>query len=260
VQGRGSLHLHLLLWLEGAPTATELKHALSNQIFREKIKQFIKNTIRADLDSKDTQAVLSMPKVEAVSYSRPLDPRKEPDVTVWKKRESEIARATQMHQCSYSNCLKIMKGRTICKQCAPFPAAQDDWVDSNGQWGPKRSCVFLNNWNPTLMMSVRANHDTKLIMSGVETNVLTWYIAGYAAKKQQRSLNVSALLAKRVAFHSREERGRTDVMDVNKCLIQRCATLWHVTGNSAHLRSSVISWDGETTLNLIIMSQYTQTQ
>ena len=77
-------------------------------------------------------------------------------------------------------------------------------------------------------MTVRANHDSKLIMSGGETNVLTWYITNYASKKQQRSSNVSALLAKRVAFHTTEERRRTDLTDINKRLIQRCAnTLLH---------------------------------
>ena len=73
------------------------------------------------------------------------------------------------------------------------------------------------------MMTLRANHDTKLIMGSAETNALTWYITSYASKKQQCSSNVSALLAKRVAFHSVEERRCNDLTDVNKQLIQRCA-------------------------------------
>ncbi|KAF8799798.1 hypothetical protein BYT27DRAFT_7119914, partial [Phlegmacium glaucopus] len=57
---------------------------------------------------------------------------------------------------------------------------------------------------------------------------LTWYITNYASKKQQRSSNVSALLAKCVAFHKLEEKRRTNLTDVNKCLIQQCAnTLTH---------------------------------
>ena len=44
-QGRGSLHLHMLLWLEGAPTASELKYVLSSESFQEKIKGYIKETI-----------------------------------------------------------------------------------------------------------------------------------------------------------------------------------------------------------------------
>jgi hypothetical protein len=68
--------LHLLLWLEGAPTASEMRHALSTEPFREKIKGYIKETIRADLDRKQTAEVLGMRKIDAVAYSRPLDPPK----------------------------------------------------------------------------------------------------------------------------------------------------------------------------------------
>jgi hypothetical protein len=223
-QGRGSLHVHMLLWLSGAPTASELKKALSDSTqLRDKIKQYIKSTIRADLGTKDTPEVLAMRKVDCVSYSRPLDPRKPMDVSAMESTEANLARTTQYHQCSFSNCLKIIKGRSVCKRRAPFPLANDDWVDSNGGWGPKRFCAFLNNWNSSILMTVRANHDVKLIMSGPETNTLTWYITNYAGKKQKRSSNVSALLAKRVAFHTVEERRRNDLRDVNKRLIQRCA-------------------------------------
>ena len=221
-QGRGSLHLHLLLWLEGAPTASELREALTTDVFRDKIKLYIKKTIRADLDEKRTADVLAIPRVDAVSYSRPLDPRNT-DRDASDEAERLIARTTQYHHCSFANCLKVIKGRTTCKRRAPFPLSLKDWVDCYGNWGPKRLCAFLNNWNPPLLITLRANHDTKLIMSGGETNVLTWYITNYASKKQTRSSNVSALLAKRVAFHTVEERRRTDLTDINKRLIQRCA-------------------------------------
>jgi hypothetical protein len=222
-QGRGSLHLHLLVWLTGAPTASELKSALSDYRFREKVKQYIKSTIRADLGMKGTAEVVAIPKADCVSYSRPLDPRKPSDVSDMEATESKLARTTQLHQCSSLTCVKIIKGRKVCKRRAPFSLALDDWVDSTGGWGPRRFCAFLNNWNSVLLMTVRANHDLKLIMSSAETNVLTWYITNYASKKQQRSSNVSALLAKRVAFHSVEEKRRNDLTDTNKRLIQRCA-------------------------------------
>jgi hypothetical protein len=113
-QGRGSLHLHLLLWLEGAPTASGLKRALTTSAVRDKIKKFIGDTIRADLDGKTPAEVHAMPKTDAVSYSRPLDPRTT-DALTEKKTEVDIARATQYHTCSYANCLRIIKGRTVCK-------------------------------------------------------------------------------------------------------------------------------------------------
>ncbi|KAF8799237.1 hypothetical protein BYT27DRAFT_7264248 [Phlegmacium glaucopus] len=162
-QGRGSLHLHLLLWLEGAPTAKELKQALGKDIFHEKVKHYISKTIRADLDGKEAGEVMAMKKVDAVSYSRPLDPRNPADVRGMKTAELEIARMTQLHKCSYANCLKMVKGQAVCKRRAPFPLAPDDWVDSVGRWGPKQLCGYLNNWNPSLLMSVRSNHDISCV-------------------------------------------------------------------------------------------------
>ena len=64
------------MWLEGAPTASELRQALVTDTFREKVKKFIKDTIRADIDGKPNAQVRAMPKIDAVSYSQPLDSKK----------------------------------------------------------------------------------------------------------------------------------------------------------------------------------------
>jgi hypothetical protein len=101
--------------------------------------------------------------------------------------------------------------------------AKDDWVNKEGDWGPKRLCGSMNNWNSPLLVTLRANHNIKIIMHGGKTNALTWYITNYAIKKQQRSSNVSALLAKQLAFHQLEEKKQKVLTDINKCLIQCCA-------------------------------------
>ncbi|KZS99437.1 uncharacterized protein LAESUDRAFT_667987 [Laetiporus sulphureus 93-53] len=36
-QGRGTLHLHLFVWLQGAPSADEIIEALGHEDFRERI-------------------------------------------------------------------------------------------------------------------------------------------------------------------------------------------------------------------------------
>ena len=111
-----------------------------------------------------------MAKVDAVSYSWPLDPQMH-DVATLRNLELQIARMTQYHQCSFGNCLKTVKRRTVCKRRAPFPLAEDDWVDEEGLWGPKRLCELLNGWNPAVLRTIRANHDTKIIMSGGDMKV-----------------------------------------------------------------------------------------
>jgi hypothetical protein len=44
-QGRGTLHLHMLLWLKDAPMAEQMKAALKCQIFRDKVIAFIRSSI-----------------------------------------------------------------------------------------------------------------------------------------------------------------------------------------------------------------------
>jgi len=220
-QGRGTLHLHILLWLKDAPTTSRMKEGLKDPRFRQKIKDYIASTIRADIEEKSMADVKKIEKESFVSYSRPIDPatrRSESD-----EQERKLARAVQLHSCSVTTCLKIVKGRLQCKRRAPFQLSKDDWIDVDGQWGPKRFCEFLNNWNPTIMRTLRGNHDVKLIMSGADTKTLVWYVTNYATKKQQQSSNVSTLLARRIEHHKRLERREMDVVKINKRLIQRCA-------------------------------------
>ena len=77
------------------------------------------------------------------------------------------------------------------------------------------------------MRCIRANHDTKLIMNGVETCVLLLYVTNYAFKKQNRSSNASALIARQLAFHqagqSQTAVSNDDLEAYNKHLLQRCA-------------------------------------
>ncbi|KAF7315758.1 ATP-dependent DNA helicase [Mycena indigotica] len=75
-QGRGSLHLHLLLWLHGAPTATKMQEALQSDEFRSRVKLFIKHNIRADVPGGPFPPQMRKRLTRSVAFSRPIDPRK----------------------------------------------------------------------------------------------------------------------------------------------------------------------------------------
>lgn len=159
-QGRGTLHLHMLLWLKDAPAAHQMKTALKSQIFRDKVVAFIKSTIRASIGDMTQEQVAAIPKAPAVSYSRPVDPRTAADAEA-EESEKKLVRALQYHQCSLAACLLVVKGKLKCKRRAPFAKSSLDWVDEDGGWGPKRLCAFLNNWNPTIMRTVRTSPITR---------------------------------------------------------------------------------------------------
>lgn len=92
-----------------------------------------------------------------------------------------------------------------------------------GRWGPARSDVMMNNWNPVLLDTVLCNNDVKLITNGEETRHITFYFTNYATKHQQHSFNSSALLARTLAYHHTGDTAPSDVLELNKKLIQHCA-------------------------------------
>ena len=88
-----------------------------------------------------------------------------------------------------------------CKRRAPFPLSPDDVVDSSGYWIPKRLYAYINGWVPALTVNVRCNNDGKLLTSGKDTKNIAYYVTNYAAKKQGKTYNLSAILAKGYAYH-----------------------------------------------------------
>ena len=74
-QGRGTLHLHMVLWLRGSMPSDKMKELLLTEEFRTKVKSFIAANIRADLPNNQGTSVLTIPRESHVSFSRPLDPR-----------------------------------------------------------------------------------------------------------------------------------------------------------------------------------------
>jgi Helitron helicase-like domain at N-terminus len=49
-QGRGSLHLHLLIWLNHEFSPAQLKEKIQNEIFRENLRNYLEDIVKEDLD------------------------------------------------------------------------------------------------------------------------------------------------------------------------------------------------------------------
>ncbi|KIK32555.1 hypothetical protein CY34DRAFT_110924 [Suillus luteus UH-Slu-Lm8-n1] len=221
-QGRGTLHLHIILWLSHAPTASEIKDLLQTETFRTTVASFIAQNIHGYHPHVTADTLKTLPRQTAVSYSRPPDPRSPTFLTDKLQLTRDLVRAVQIHTCS-SSCLKVVHGRVLCKRHAPFATADTAWIDSEGNWGPKRNFSMMNNWNSTILLAIRANHDIKLITNGEDTKDISFYISMYTAKNQQHSSNASALLAKSFAFQQAQNKRHSAVQEMNKHLIQRCA-------------------------------------
>ncbi|KAI6037400.1 hypothetical protein BKA83DRAFT_4486430 [Pisolithus microcarpus] len=74
-QGRGSLHLHMLLWLKGVPTMEKMEQLLKEEDFHERARTFIWANIRAYMPGLEKAHTISqIPNEVDVAYSRPPQP------------------------------------------------------------------------------------------------------------------------------------------------------------------------------------------
>ncbi|KAF8836902.1 hypothetical protein BDN67DRAFT_873647, partial [Paxillus ammoniavirescens] len=128
----------------------------------------------------------------------------------------------QVHKCKFRQCLVPDKhGCYHCKRRVPFETSSEDMVDELGQWKMKRSYEYLNGWVPLLTVNLRCNNDGKLLMNSRDTTNVTFYVAVYQMKKQGKSHNISAVLAKGFAYHTQRSPYLESLWDQQHLLLFR---------------------------------------
>lgn len=201
-QGRGTLHLHLLIWLKHVPSSDKMSALLKTEEFRARVVAFIHANIRAYAPGfEDEDSVKNLPHNNEVSYSRPPTPGSANYDTQLSSLEVQVARMEQVHTCKLRRCLVYKRGKLVCKRRAPFELADDDFVTETGLSGPKRLYGYVNAWCPSILLNARCNNDIKFLTNGGDTKNITFYVTSYAAKKQGRNHNVSAVMAQAFAYH-----------------------------------------------------------
>lgn len=221
-QGRGSLHLHLLLWLRNTPPMEEIARLLEKEEFRQRVKTFINANIRAYLPGLESgESIREIPNDVEVAYSRPPKPDSADYVEKVVDLERRVARAKNLHTCGYRQCLIPTKKGFTCKRRALFDKSDDDFVHEDGQWGMKRLYEFMNAWIPALTVNARCNNDGKLLTNSRETTNVSFYVTAYQTKKQGKNHNMSAILAKGFAYHSERNTYLNSLRDQQRLLLFR---------------------------------------
>lgn len=202
-QGRGTLHLHLLIWLKHVPSADEISTLLKTEEFRACVASFIHANIRAYTPGfEDGESVKKLPHDNEVSYSRPPVPGSANYEAQLASSEILIARMEQLHTCKPRHCLVFNKqGQLACKRRAPFQLAEEDFVTETGLCGPKRLYGYINAWCPAILLNARCNNDIKFLTNGSNTKNITFYVTSNVAKKQGKNHNMSAIMAQGFAYH-----------------------------------------------------------
>jgi hypothetical protein len=223
-QGRGSLHLHLMMWLDNSPDADETTLRLRSPAFREKIKAYMRRNIRAHLDGLTEDTLNTMEAEPALAWSRPPNPDSPSYEDDMRLLELRLAHAQQYHKCSPNTCQQYdkRKRKLVCKRRAPFELSPEDVVTETGDIRPKRLIKWLNTWCPAIFYGGRCNNDIKFITNGALARAIVWYTTFYATKKQGTSYNQSALIEKTYAFHTEKTPQSEDAREKNRKFIFRC--------------------------------------
>ena len=202
-QGRGTLHLHILLWLMDSPTAEEMTALLKGSEFRKKVADFIQANLRAYTPGLESaESVASIPREKEIAFNRPPNPNSDNYEEELQQFELKLARMEQIHTCRICRCLvPNRQGQYYCKRKAPFELSNVDEIEENGRWRQKRLYGYVNGYVPGILVNVWCNNDGKLLTNGADTKNITMYTTLYMAKKQGKTFNMSAVMAKGYAYH-----------------------------------------------------------
>jgi hypothetical protein len=221
-QGRGTLHLHILVWLADTPSADELNSAFTSEAFRDRVRVFIKHCFRAHVPELSTEAEINATKPDAeVGYSLPPDPDSAGYSEQVRQEAVTIARTKQVHTCSEAACMVKRHGKLVCKRGSPWPLSEDFVVNTDGTYEVKRTFERFNAWSRVIAETCKCNNDAKLMTNTDETINLTFYITSYATKKQKAYHNASAVLAKGLERHQARSNYQASLLDNQRLMIFR---------------------------------------
>lgn len=232
-QGRGTLHCHMLIWLEGGLNPNEIKaKALDPDkgAFRERMLHFLDDTISNSVP-EDPDPSLSVPS----GQFHPSSVRGVAEKNfVGNETLFNAARRKDMHHL-VTSCQVHSHNPTCYKYCKDsIKECRFDLDASNVQtvsmFDPVTGeitirCLdgLVNNFNATILEAVRCNMDIKFIGSGASAKAILYYITNYITKSQLSAHVAYAALARAVDKLG-EVDTESDAQTLKaKKLLQKCA-------------------------------------
>ncbi|KAG1887961.1 uncharacterized protein F5891DRAFT_1218513, partial [Suillus fuscotomentosus] len=231
-QGRGTLHCHMLVWLEGALDPNEIHDRVmkdKDTDFQHRLLAFLDDSISNSLPD-DPDPCCAVPSashhpcsVIGVSQSAWGDRYH----MARQKDLYHLTRACQVHRHS-ATCFKYWKGPPQPKECR-FGLDEKKYCPSSsfdmdsGEISLRCLDGMVNNFNETMLELIRCNMDIKFIGSGASAKAILYYITDYITKSQLKAHVAYAALD--LAVHKLGEYHPEDGDSTlrAKRLLQKCA-------------------------------------
>ncbi|KAJ6609359.1 hypothetical protein B0H10DRAFT_1813899 [Mycena sp. CBHHK59/15] len=206
-QNRGSLHLHILIWLEGALSPKLIQEkATADAFFKQQLFAWLESIIKHDLPS-DTHSLESSSKAvqNKCLMGRPPHPNDPAFDDNWPQFLREVLDASGHVHKHNDTCFKKtpfsmaslepLDCDCLCRFNYPLPLVPFSSMDENGKISLKRLNENVVGYNPTISGSFQCNTDAKFVGSGPLGMALSIYMSNYTAKSTIDSALIMRALA-----------------------------------------------------------------
>ncbi len=209
-QGRKTLHLHLLIWIEGCPSPQELRdRVLGDVLFQQRLLAWLEQCHEGDFftgTETELEAKWEQPGVDTVVQGhikkgkpsllirdaatsltlRPPDMQTEQEVLLWHHAfRSDVDRilfCSNRHDKDHGRgCLR--GDPEYCRARFPREAFPATVVDQNsGAIRFRKRDLWINTFNPVLSGALRCNTDVTCLLSGTQVRAIIAYVTDYVTK------------------------------------------------------------------------------
>ena len=180
--GRGMLHLHILIWLTGNHAFSTLRERLlQDEDFAQRMIQYLESIIVESINSYNDSTLES-----ESTNAAPSSKHANSDIEFHQKLMADsnaVARKTQIHASNHmSTCFKYGQKKTKCRFDFPRDLQLYSNVDELGVIHLARNHAWVNSWNPAIASCIRSNHDISWIPTKAKYLALMYYITNYMTK------------------------------------------------------------------------------
>ncbi|ODO06016.1 hypothetical protein L198_01242 [Cryptococcus wingfieldii CBS 7118] len=205
-QGRGALHIHMLIWLEHAPSPLELrKHEKENPEWAAEVCRWLDTVMSGSLPEgavpsgryppcdDDTLAFRQRGEHRSLPLLQPpphLPPHmSEEDWQRVRQDVVEVLECGQLHDHSFT-CFKHLPklrraqklGDADCRFKFPKEEVLHTHFNDDGTIDVQRTHPKLNMYNLIMVAAFRCNMDIKFVGSGMMAMAAVYYISNYISK------------------------------------------------------------------------------
>ena len=215
-QGRGSLHIHMLVWLKSVKSRKRKHQQLATDP-DQLLCQYVDTILCATLEEHPSNDVLT-PENPCSAFATAIHGNSLSTISPVVDR---IVRETNMHAPSHNaTCFKY--NHSSCRFNFPRDLLSATYINpETREVVPKRTNAWLNPYNKAVSYVFRCNHDLKYIPSSQDSKALIYYLTEYATKSELSSHELLALLAAAYTdFDVMKQSLRSE--DLHKRLLVRC--------------------------------------